>query len=63
MSSGRANEFTVYTTSGCRRWMEPGDGKDLKPTYTKRIYHWDPELETFAKISECSFQSHESLNP
>ena len=55
LRSGRANEFTVYTTSGCRRWMEPGDGKDLKPTYTKRIYQWDPDLETFVKIRERSF--------
>jgi len=49
---GQANGFTVYTTSGIRRTMEPGDEKDLKPKYTKRVYRWNAVLKTFVKVNE-----------
>jgi hypothetical protein len=60
MSSGRANEFTAYTTSGCRRWMEPGDEEDLNPTYTKCVFRWDPDFDTFVTAAERSF--HQKLS-
>jgi len=55
MRSGRVDEFQVYTTSGCRRWMEPGDEELLKTTYTKRVYRWDDGARTFVKTLEHSF--------
>ena len=55
MRSGRANEFTVYTTSGCRRAMDPEQVKDLTPVYTKRVYHWNGERGTFVKVKEHAF--------
>jgi len=54
--SGRANQFTVYTTFGCRRWMLPGDEEFLKPKYTKRVYRWDAGRGTFVKIAERFFK-------
>jgi hypothetical protein len=55
MRAGRANEFQVYTTSGCRRWMEPGDEELLKTKYTKRVYRWDETAKMFVRVSERSF--------
>jgi hypothetical protein len=55
MRSGGGNEFTVYTTSGCRRAMEPSQQKDLTPVYTKRAYPWDAGRGTFVKVKEHAF--------
>ena len=55
LRSGRANGFTAYTTSGCRRWLKLGDEKDLNPTYTKRVFRWNGRRKTFVKIAQRSF--------
>jgi hypothetical protein len=60
LRAGRTNEFTVYTTSGIRRLMDPSDVKDAKPKYTKRVYRWNQRGGTFVKVGESSFSK---LNP
>lgn len=55
LRTGRANEFTIYTTSGIRRVMEPEDLKDAKPKYTKRVCRWSARAGTFLKVGESSF--------
>lgn len=55
LRSGRANAFTVYTTSGIRRLMLAGDEKFKKPKYTRRVYRWDSRRATFVKVCERSF--------
>lgn len=55
LRSGRANEFTIYTTSGIRRAMEADDVKDAKPKYTKRVYRWSVRRGTFVKVAESAF--------
>jgi tetratricopeptide (TPR) repeat protein len=51
--------FSAYTTSGSRRWLGPGDEKDLNPTYTKRVFRWNGRRKTFVKVAQRSF--HEKL--
>lgn len=55
MRSGRANEFTVHTTSGIRRLMLPGDEQFKKPRYIKRVYRWDRTRAIFVKAYEHTF--------
>ncbi len=57
LRSGRANEFTIYTTSGIRRVMELDDVKDAKPKYTKRVYRWSMRRGTFVKVAESAFSN------
>ena len=66
LRAGRANGFSAYTTSGCRRWLEPGDEKDLNPTYTKRVFRWSARRKTFVKIAQRSFHlqlGHDQRHP